>query len=127
MTQSKEDGEAWYKSLKYKFSEPWNGFREDVQKSLDEIFVSRPPRKSATGSVHKDTIDKCSENISRLSVRGGEAIKENMFRCDVYKTNTGYKIVPIYVVDLVNKEFNLLIMIFILLIFKNFVKKLIPK
>ncbi len=106
LAQSKEDGEAWYKSLKYKFSEPWNGFREDVQKSLDEIFVSRPPRKSATGSVHKDTIDKCSENISRLSVRGGEAIKENMFRCDVYKTNTGYKIVPIYVVDLVNKEFK---------------------
>lgn len=106
IAQSREDGEAWYKSLKYKFSEPWCGFREDVQKSLDEIFVSRPPRKGATGSAHKDTIDKCSGNMSRLPVREGEAIKENMFRCDVYKTNTDYKIVPIYVADLVNKEFK---------------------
>ncbi len=106
VAQLKDNGEAWYKSLKYKFLEPWNGFREDVKQSLDEIFVSRPPRKSATGSAHKDTIDKRSSNISRLSVRGGEAIKENMFRCDVYETNTGYKIVPIYVVDLVNKEFK---------------------
>lgn len=106
IAQSREDGEAWYKSLKYKFSEPWSGFRDDVKQSLDEIFVSRPPRKSATGSAHKDTIDKCSGNMSRLPVREGEAIKENMFRCDVYKTNTDYKIVPIYVADLVNKEFK---------------------
>lgn len=106
VAQSKEDGEAWYKSLKHKFSEPWGSFREDVKKSLDDVFVSRPPRKSATGSVHKDTIDKKTNNISRLLVRGGEAAKENMFRCDVYRTSTGYKFVPIYVVDLVNKKFK---------------------
>lgn len=113
VAQAKDNGEAWYKSLKYKFLEPWSGFREDVNNALygeddnkKRIFVSRPPRKSATGSAHKDTIDKRTDNISRLLVRGGEATKENMFRCDVYRTNTGYKFVPIYTVDLVNKEFK---------------------
>ena len=106
IAKSKNNGEAWFKSLKHKFSEPWSGFRNDVENSLNDVFVSRPPRKSATGSAHKDTIEKKSQNVSRLPVRNGEAIKENMFRCDVYKTVEGYKIVPIYVADLVNKKFK---------------------
>ncbi len=106
IAKSKNNGEAWFKSLKHKFSEPWSGFRNDVENSLNDVFVSRPPRKSATGSAHKDTIEKTSQNVSRLPIRNGEAIKENMFRCDVYKTVEGYKIVPIYVADLVNKKFK---------------------
>ena len=106
IAKTKNNSEAWFKSLKYKFSEPWTGFREDVKKSLENVFVSRPPRKSATGSAHKDTIEKKSENMNQLIIRGGTATKENMFRCDVYKTGSAYKIVPIYVIDLVNDSFK---------------------
>ena len=103
---TQEKGEAWYKSLKHKFKEPWSGFREDIAHTLDNIFVSRPPRKKATGSAHKDTISSKTNNISRLDVRKGEAIKEKMFRCDVYLLDKQYKIVPIYAVDLVSRNFH---------------------
>ena len=56
IAKSKNNGEAWFKSLKHKFSEPWSGFRNDVENSLNDVFVSRPPRKSATGEIHQETI-----------------------------------------------------------------------
>lgn len=114
LVQSKEDGEAWYKSLKYKFSEPWNGFREDVQKSLDEIFVSRPPRKSATGEIHQETIRPLNpkhknynekEIKSGINVRGGLANNGSMLRTDVFvkknkKGKDEFYLVPVYLSDM---------------------------
>lgn len=114
IAQSKEDGEAWYKSLKYKFSEPWNGFREDVQKSLDEIFVSRPPRKSATGEIHQETIrslNPAHKNYSEkdiksgIKIRGGLANNSSMLRTDVFvkknkKGKDEFYLVPIYLSDM---------------------------
>lgn len=91
---------------KYLVQKPWANFREDVLTAVDKVFVSRAVRMSATGSAHKETVEKKTGNLTRLSVRGGEAVKENMFRLDVYKVNGNYKIVPIYVVDLINKNFK---------------------
>lgn len=114
IAKSKEDSEAWYKSLKHKFSEPWNGFREDVKQSLDEIFVSRPPRKSATGEIHQETIRSLNpkhKNYSEkdiksgIKVRGGLANNGSMLRTDVFvkknkKGKDEFYLVPIYLSDM---------------------------
>ncbi len=97
-------GETWYKTLKKRFEEPWCGFRDDVLASLDKIFVSRPPRKSATGSAHKDTVYPKSKEKGSLPIRYGMAEKENMFRLDVFRKEKSFYIVPIYTADLVSKE-----------------------
>lgn len=114
VAQLKDNGEAWYKSLKYKFLEPWNGFREDVKQSLDEIFVSRPPRKSATGEIHQETIRSLNpkhKNYNKkdiksgILVRGGLANNGSMLRTDVFvkknkKGKDEFYLVPIYLSDM---------------------------
>lgn len=97
-------GEAWYYSLKQRYQEPWNGFRNEVLQTIDNIFVSRPPRKKATGSAHKDTIYPKEQKKGTLPVRGGMAEKDNMFRIDIFKKDHHYYAVPIYTVDLVSKK-----------------------
>ena len=102
-----EKAEAWYKYVKQQIREPWSGFRTEVLAGLEKVFVSRPPRKNATGSAHKDTIFSKSEKKGSLPIRYGMAEKENMFRLDVFRKENHFYIVPIYVVDLVNcKEFT---------------------
>lgn len=89
---------------------PWDSFREDVAKSLDDIFVSRPPRKSATGSAHDATIYPLKENHknynknvvkSGIPVRDGKTPNGDMFRTDVFvkknkKGKDEFYLVPIY-------------------------------
>ncbi len=99
-----EEAEAWYKYIKSTVREPWCNFRNEVLKTLKNIFVSRPPRKKATGSAHKETIYSKRLGKGSLPIRGGMAEKENMFRLDVFKKDNQYYIVPIYVVDLVKKD-----------------------
>ena len=114
VAQAKENGEAWYKSLKYKFSEPWHGFRDEVEKSLQDIFVSRPPRKSASGEIHQETIRSLNpkhKNYSEkdiksgIPVRGGLANNGSMLRTDVFvkknkKGKDEFYLVPIYLSDM---------------------------
>ncbi len=121
IAKSKEDGEAWYKSLKYKFPEPWSGFREEVESSLygerdndRHVFVSRPPRKSATGEIHQETIRSLNpkhKNYSEkdiksgICVRGGLANNGDMLRTDVFvkknkKGKDEFYLVPIYLSDM---------------------------
>ena len=111
---TKEKGDAWYKKLKHKFKEPWTGFRDDVLESLDNIFVSRPPRKSATGEVHQETIrtinpqhKKYSEKdvTSGIKMRGGLANNGTMLRTDVFvkknkKGKDEFYMIPIYLSNL---------------------------
>lgn len=99
-----EKGQAWYKSLKHKFDEPWSGFRTELHQGLENIFVSRSSHKNATGEAHKDTISSISEGKGSWPVRGGIAEKANMFRYDVFTKEDKYYIVPIYVVDTINKN-----------------------
>lgn len=115
---AQKHGEAWYKAFKQQLKQPWNGFYEDVQKSLSEIFVSRPPRKNATGQVHEDRIRtlnpdnpkySAKEVKSGIKVRGGLANNGNMLRVDVFsKKNTKGKeqfyLVPVYLADWVKPE-----------------------
>jgi CRISPR-associated endonuclease Csn1 len=107
-------GEAWYKSLKTRFAEPWDNFRNEVLQNLDAVFVSRPPRKSATGEIHKDTIrplKPTTKNFDKdivksgISIRGGVAANGSMLRTDVFmkRNNKGvaqYYLVPIYLSDM---------------------------
>lgn len=97
-----DEAEAWYNYIKKQIQQPWSGFRAEVLANLDKVFVSRPPRKNATGSAHKDTIYPKKAEKGSLPVRDGMAEKENMFRLDVFMKDEKYFIVPIYVVDLVN-------------------------
>lgn len=108
-------GEAWYKSLKDKWREPWIGFRNSVLSSLDEIFVSRPPRKNATGEIHQERIRTINPQFKKkydakeiksgLAVRGGMAANGNMLRTDVFvkknkKGKDEFYLVPVYLSDM---------------------------
>lgn len=114
VAKSQGKDEAWYKSLKHKFSEPWAGFRDDVLNSLENIFVSRPPRKSATGEIHQETIRSLNPKHknydekaikSGIKIRGGLANNASMLRTDVFvkknkKGKDEFYLVPIYLSDL---------------------------
>lgn len=106
----KAKGESWYKNLKHKFEEPWIGFREEVLNSLEKIFVSRPPRKKATGEIHQETVRSLNPKHKNYSekdvksgiyVRGGLANNGSMLRTDVFvkknkKGKDEFYLVPIY-------------------------------
>lgn len=110
-------GEAWYKAFKRHLKAPWDGFYEDVQKALAKIFVSRPPRKNATGEIHEAriyTLKPASgkfkeENVkSGFKIRGGIAGNGEMLRVDVFskKNKRGkeqYYLVPVYLKDMAAK------------------------
>lgn len=91
---------------KYTIAQPWDNFRNDVLTALNDVFVSRSPRKKASGEIHKETIDKKTNNPIKVELRGGEVTKANMFRYDVYNVNGEYKIVPLYAIDLIRKGFK---------------------
>ncbi|MDR0423743.1 MAG: type II CRISPR RNA-guided endonuclease Cas9, partial [Rickettsiales bacterium] len=97
-------GGAWYKALETKFEEPWDGFRSKVLNKLGGIFVSRPPRKNATGEAHKETIYKKDEGSGSFEVRGGKTNKGDMFRMDIFKKGDKYVVVPIYISDVVDRN-----------------------
>lgn len=112
----KENGEAWYNTLKTAIAEPWFNFRNDVLNKLESIFVSRPPRCNATGQAHNETIygrvnsytSKKDKNNAKnrgagtINVRFGKAERGDMFRFDIWKQKNGrYTCVPVFVADLV--------------------------
>ncbi len=93
---------------------PWKTFREDVQKTLDNIFVSHQSRHKATGEIHEATIRTLNPNHknynpknlkSGMKIRGGLANYGEMLRTDVFvkKTKTGknnFYLVPVYLSDM---------------------------
>lgn len=97
-----------------KLPPPWKNFKNDALSSLNDVFISRPPRKKASGEIHKETIvtinpknKKYSEKdvISGIKVRGGMAGNGLMLRTDVFsKKNKNGKeqffLVPIYLSDM---------------------------
>lgn len=42
--------------MKPRFKRPWETFKEDLEKSIDEVFVSRAPRNKIPGGIHEATI-----------------------------------------------------------------------
>ncbi|QOR62872.1 type II CRISPR RNA-guided endonuclease Cas9 [Sulfurovum sp. ST-21] len=126
---AKRDGFAYEKSKekskKFKFIPPMENFRDEVQKSIDEIFVSNSPRRKVTGAAHEATIyspktfiaNKKSDKPSILAgssrqktvvLNGGKSLAKNdtMPRVDIFqhKKNGKYYVVPLYVSDFVKKE-----------------------
>ncbi|MBU1667031.1 type II CRISPR RNA-guided endonuclease Cas9 [bacterium] len=122
------DGFKYIKSEKkaknFRFTPPLENFRDEVQKSIDEIFVSNAPRRKITGSAHEDTIysaktfmaNKKSDKPSILTDSGklktvklnnGKSLAKNesMPRVDIFqhKKNKKYYVVPLYVSDFVKK------------------------
>lgn len=111
-------GEPWYKAFKQHVKQPWDGFYQDVQASLAEVFVSRPPRKNATGEVHQETIRTLNPDKPQYSekdvksgvkIRGGLANNSNMLRVDVFskknaKGKEQFYLVPIYLADGIKPE-----------------------
>lgn len=126
---AKIDGFSYEKSEKkagkLKFTPPMEHFRDEVQKSIDDIFVSFAPRKSITGEAHEQTIyspkdlqaNKKQEKISELT--GGSVVRNvklnngakiakqsSMPRVDIFKDikKGKFYIVPIYTVDFVKNK-----------------------
>ncbi len=92
-------GEA--KSKKLRFAPPMENFRDEVQKSIDEIFVSNAPRRKVTGAAHKETIrSKKFEKVKgNFEVNGGLAENGEVKRVDVFKKNDRYHFIYLYTAD----------------------------
>lgn len=99
-----EKDKPWWNRLKQNIQEPWDGFRADVLRSVDEVFVSRTVRGKATGSAHKDTINSPKTNKGSMILPRGRADKDNMFRMDIFKKDGKYVVVPIFVADTVDTK-----------------------
>lgn len=52
------------------FSEPWEGFKNNVAFTVNSLFVSRAPRHKVTGAAHEDTIRRKvgSGSVTRISL-----------------------------------------------------------
>ena len=113
---SRKEGIVHTKAVheKYAIAQPWDNFRKDVLSALENVFVSRSPRKKATGEVHLETIYTLNEKKKQFDpqkvksgvlVRGGIAANGDMLRTDVFckknkKGKAEFYLVPIYKSDL---------------------------
>ncbi|WP_291953130.1 type II CRISPR RNA-guided endonuclease Cas9, partial [Campylobacter sp.] len=102
---------------KNKFFEPFEGFRSQILKKIDTIFVSHPPRKRARGALHQETFyskdtfykeyggeDGVQRALKYGKIRkiGTKYVKnEDMIRVDIFKHKESQKFygVPIYTMD----------------------------
>lgn len=89
------------KSKKFKFSPPMDSFRDEVQKSIDDIFVSNAPRRKVTGAAHKETIrsKKLEKVKGTFEVNGGLAENGEVKRVDVFIKEDKYHFVYLYTAD----------------------------
>lgn len=95
---------------KYTIAQPWDNFRNEVLTALNDVFVSRSPRKKASGELHNETIYTLNEKKKQFEaknaksgfyVRGGIAGNGDMLRTDVFckknkKGKEEFYLVPIY-------------------------------
>ncbi len=115
---AKQISEQEYKRQRNPF-EPCANFRQRVEEKINEIFVSKPPRKRARGALHEETFYSL-EDKNLLKTYGGEKgvqkaitlgkirqigtkIVSNgtMVRVDIFKSkeNGKFYAVPIYTMD----------------------------
>ncbi len=113
------------KTKKIKFNAPVKDFRNIIQKSIDDIFVSFAPRKGITGEAHEQTIYsphdfKANKKQKKKSFLTGGSVIRNvklnneskiakqsiMPRIDIFKSkeNGKYYVVPIYISDFIKLE-----------------------
>ena len=107
---AKKDGFTYEKSEKkagqLKFVAPMEHFRDEVQKSIDEIFVSFAPRKGVTGAAHKETIysKKLEKQKGSFEINNGLAECGEVKRVDIFKKDNKYHFVFLYPADFLKKE-----------------------
>lgn len=107
---AKKDGFIYEKSEKKSrqldFIPPLENFRDEVQKSLDDIFVSFAPRRGVTGAAHKETI--YSKNMEKqkgiFEVNNGLAENGEVKRVDVFKKDEKYHFIFLYPSDFLKNE-----------------------
>ena len=94
------------KSKKFRFMPPMEDFRDGIQKSIEEIFVSNAPRRKVTGAAHKETIrsKKLEKVKGTFEVNGGLAENGEVKRVDVFKKDDKYHFVYLYVADFEKDE-----------------------
>ena len=74
-----EKGKEWLKKFAYQSYVPvpwgnWESFRDEVKEHLEKIFVSRAPRRKASGEIHQDTI----RSVKKLETDGVSAIRTKL-------------------------------------------------
>ncbi|CAA6819482.1 MAG: CRISPR-associated protein, Csn1 family [uncultured Sulfurovum sp.] len=89
------------KAKKIRFIPPLENFRDEVQKSINAIFVSNAPRRKITGSAHKETIvsKKVKSPEGKFEVNGGIAENGEVKRVDIFLKNKKYHMIFIYTAD----------------------------
>lgn len=94
------------KSKELKFPQPMDNFRREVQKNIDDIFVSFAPRRSVTGAAHKETIysKKLDKSKGVFEVNNGLAENGEVKRIDIFKKGETFFFVPVYIHDIVTKN-----------------------
>lgn len=101
-------GKNWYKHFGRDKFKPWNNIREDIQKAVGEVFISRMPRHKATGGAHKETITSLKESPSTkrvIRLKGGYAEMGDMVRADVFVDEAVKNyVVPVYTVDIFSNK-----------------------
>ena len=72
--------------------------RDEVQKSIEEIFVSNAPRRKVTGAAHKETIHskKLEKVKGTFEVNNGLAENGEVKRVDVFKKKDKYHFIFVY-------------------------------
>lgn len=107
---AKRDGFAYEKSeeksKKFRFTPPMEKLRDEVQKSIDEIFVSNAPRRKVTGAAHKETIrsKKLEKVKGSFEVNGGVAENGEVKRVDIFLKEDKYHFIYLYVSDFEKEE-----------------------
>lgn len=97
--------------------EPLKDFRLKLEEAISSIFISRTPRRSVTGALHKDTIRKPKEYFEDYGgeegvnkalklgkireINGGIVDNGEMVRTDIFRSKHKgkYYVVPIYTYD----------------------------
>lgn len=89
------------KSKKVRVYPPMQNFRDKVEASISDIFVSFAPRRGVSGAVHKETIYSKKDEKSKGSfeVNGGLAENGEVKRIDVFKKGSKYHFIYLYPAD----------------------------
>jgi len=96
------------KSKRFRFTPPMENFRDMIEKSICDIFVSNAPRRKVTGAAHKETIrSKKLEKVKGVfEVNGGLAENGEVKRVDVFKKDDKYHFIYLYVADFEKDELS---------------------
>jgi CRISPR-associated endonuclease Csn1 len=101
-------GGNWYKHFGRDKFKPWVNVREDIQKKVENIFISRMPRHKVSAAAHKDTILSFKDAPTKnrvVKINDGYAEMDEMVRADIFTDDKGKNyVVPIYAVDIFSKK-----------------------